>query len=97
MPKSGSSRRDYKGGFRDQYDKSDGTRGRKAKRKLCAFCVDKITDIDYKDAARLRKFISERAKILPRRVSGCCARHQRQLTVAIKRARHIAILPYTAD
>jgi small subunit ribosomal protein S18 len=59
--------------------------------------VDKVTDIDYKDASKLRKYISERAKILPRRVSGCCAKHQRQLTVAIKRARHIALLPYTSD
>ena len=97
MAKSGSSRGGYKGGYRDQYDKNDNPRGRRAKRKICAFCVDKVTDIDYKDAVKLRKFISERAKILPRRVSGCCARHQRQLTVAVKRARHIAILPYTAD
>ncbi|MDR1438953.1 MAG: 30S ribosomal protein S18 [Clostridiales bacterium] len=72
-------------------------RGRRAKRKICAFCVDKITEIDYKDAIKLKKYISERAKILPRRVSGCCAKHQRQLTVAIKRARHIALLPYTSD
>jgi len=98
MPKPGGSRRDNKGGYRgDQYDKNDGMRQRRAKRKICAFCVDKVTDIDYKDSLKLRKFISERAKILPRRVSGCCAKHQRQLTIAIKRARHIALLPYTAD
>ena len=98
MPKPGGNRRDNKGGYRgEQYDKSDGMRQRRPKRKICAFCVDKVTDIDYKDSIKLRKFISERAKILPRRVSGCCAKHQRQLTIAIKRARHIALLPYTAD
>ena len=67
------------------------------RKKVCAFCADKIEHIDYKDANRLRKFISERAKILPRRITGTCAKHQRQLTVAIKRARHIAILPYISD
>jgi small subunit ribosomal protein S18 len=72
-------------------------RNRRARRKACAFCIDKVTDIDYKDVARLRKFISERAKIQPRRITGTCAKHQRQLTTAIKRARHIAILPYSSD
>ncbi len=67
------------------------------KKKVCAFCADKIEHIDYKDVSRLRKFISERAKILPRRITGTCAKHQRQLTTAIKRARHIAILPYISD
>lgn len=71
-------------------------RGKKKKR-VCAFCVDKITVVDYKDPGRLRKFITERGKILPRRISGNCARHQRQLTVAIKRARQVALLPYTSD
>ncbi|MBQ7936366.1 MAG: 30S ribosomal protein S18 [Clostridia bacterium] len=70
---------------------------RKPRRKVCAFCVDKVTEIDYKDTAKLRKFISERAKILPRRVTGTCAKHQRQLTSAIKRARVIALLPYVSD
>lgn len=70
---------------------------RKPRRKVCAFCVDKVTEIDYKDTAKLRKFISERAKILPRRVTGTCAKHQRQLTAAIKRARVIALLPYVSD
>ena len=98
MPKPGGGNKyENRSGYREQYDKSDGPRQRRTKRKICAFCVDKITDIDYKDAVKLRKFISERAKILPRRVSGCCAKHQRQLTIAIKRARHIALLPYTAD
>ena len=67
------------------------------RKKVCAFCADKIEHIDYKDTARLRKFVSERSKILPRRITGTYAKHQRQLTVAIKRARHIAILPYISD
>ena len=66
-------------------------------KKVCQFCADKIAEIDYKDTARLRKCISERAKILPRRVTGTCAKHQRQVTVAIKRARNIALLPFTAE
>lgn len=72
-------------------------RGRKARKKVCGFCVDKVENIDYKDIARLRRYMSERGKILPHRVTGTCARHQRELTVAIKRARHLALLPYTAD
>ena len=70
---------------------------RRAKKKVCVFCVDKVDSIDYKDTGKLRKFISERGKIVPRRISGNCAKHQRQLTVAIKRARHIALLPFTAE
>ena len=70
---------------------------RRPKRKVCAFCVDKIETIDYKDVPRLRRYLSERAKIVPRRVTGTCARHQRQLTTAIKRARHLAFLPYVSD
>ena len=72
-------------------------RTRKAKKKVCQFCVDKVTDIDYKDVAKLRRYVSERAKILPRRITGTCAKHQRQLTIAIKRARHIALLPFSAE
>ena len=72
-------------------------RGRKGRKKVCSFCVDNIDTIDYKDVAKLRRFISERAKILPRRVTGTCARHQRELTVAIKRARHLALLPFSSD
>lgn len=71
--------------------------GRKGRKKVCAFCVDKVESIDYKDVAKLRRFISERAKILPRRVTGTCARHQRDLTIAIKRARHLALLPFSSD
>ena len=72
-------------------------RGRRPRRKVCQFCVDKVEQIDYKEIARLRRYINERGKILPRRMSGTCAKHQRQLSVAIKRARAIALLPYTAD
>ena len=71
--------------------------GRRGRRKVCAFCVDKVEEIDYKDTARLRKFTSDRGKILPRRVTGTCACHQRELTSAIKRARHVALLPYSTD
>lgn len=68
------------------------------KKKVCAFCIDRAEHIDYKDVSKLRKYISlERAKIVPRRVTGTCARHQRELTTAIKRARQVALLPYTAD
>jgi small subunit ribosomal protein S18 len=72
-------------------------RNRKAKKKVCNFCVDKVDSIDYKDVAKLRRYISERAKILPRRATGTCAKHQRQLTLAIKKARHIALLPYSSE
>ena len=71
-------------------------RGRRKKR-VCTFCVDKINFIDYKDVGKLRKHVSERGKILPRRVTGNCAKHQRTLTVAIKRARHVALLAYTQE
>ncbi|HET9493584.1 MAG TPA: 30S ribosomal protein S18 [Chloroflexia bacterium] len=64
------------------------------RRKVCGFCVDKVQEIDYKDIPRLRKYLSERAKIEPRRKTGTCARHQRALSVALKRARHMALLPY---
>ena len=87
--------------------RNDRPRGRRPKRKVCSFCVDKVDYIDYKDVAKLRRYVTERAKILARRffwagssirrISGCCAKHQRQLTVAIKRARQIALMPYTSD
>ena len=79
------------------YDKSDRRPNKKGRKKVCAFCVEKVEKIDYKDAAKLRRYTSDRAKILPRRVTGTCADHQRELTTAIKRARMIALLPYTAD
>ena len=78
------------------YDRDNRAKPRK-RRKVCQFCVDKMTHVDYKDTARLKKYLSERGKILPRRTTGTCALHQRQLTEAIKRARQIALLPYVAD
>lgn len=76
------------------FDKNMKTRKR---RKVCQFCVDKCTFVDYKDDAKLRRYTSERGKILPRRATGTCAMHQRQLTEAIKRARQVALLPYVVD
>ena len=70
---------------------------RRKKRKVCQFCAAKDARIDYKNTQRLQKYVTERGKILPRRISGTCAKHQRELTVAIKRARNIALLPYTLD
>lgn len=70
---------------------------KKRKRRGCVFCLDKVEHIDYKDTKKLQKFLSERGKILPRRVTGTCAKHQRPLTTAVKRARAIALLPYSAD
>ena len=72
-------------------------RGRKPRRKVCSFCVDKIEFIDYKDVGRIRRFTNERGKILPRRMTGNCAKHQRQLSEAIKRARAVALLPFTVE
>ncbi|MFZ5753353.1 MAG: 30S ribosomal protein S18 [Bacillota bacterium] len=72
-------------------------RGRRPRKRVCSFCVDKVESIDYKELGRLRKYITERGKILPRRISGNCAKHQRQLTIAIKRARNVALLPFTAE
>ena len=69
----------------------------KKRKKVCNFCVEKSESIDFKDVAKLRKYVSERSKILPRRITGTCAKHQRELTLAIKRARHIALLPYISD
>ena len=76
----------------------EGPRGPKRQhRKVCAFCVEKISFIDYKEVSRLRRFVSDRGKILPRRVTGTCAKHQRPLTAALERARSIALLPYTTE
>ena len=85
------------------YNKSaDGSsmkrRPMRRRKKVCAFCSDKEHDyIDYKDVAKLKRYMSERGKILPRRITGTCAKHQRALTVAVKRARHVALLPYSVD
>jgi small subunit ribosomal protein S18 len=83
--------RDREGG------KRGGGRMKRAKKKVCSFCVDKATSIDYKDINKIRKYVTERGKILPRRISGNCALHQRQVTDAIKRARNIALLPFTTE
>ncbi len=68
-----------------------------SRRKVCTFCVDKVETIDYKDIAKLRRYVTEKGKILPRRQTGTCAAHQRELTVALKRARFMALLPYVGD
>ncbi len=75
-----------------------GGRGRdfRSRRKVCAFCVDHVREIDYKDVSRLRRYLSDRGKIEPRRKTGTCAKHQRRLSVALKNARHMALMPYTA-
>lgn len=84
--------RENNGGYNN-----NGYNKRRPRKRVCQFCADKNAVIDYKDPAKLRKFISERGKILPRRVTATCAMHQRELTEAIKRARQIALLPYTSD
>ena len=78
-------------------EKTDRPLHRKPRKKICHFCADRVEAIDYKDVARLRKYDTERAKILPRRTTGTCAKHQRELTTAIKRARQVALLPYSND
>lgn len=79
------------------FDKTNPNNKMHKRRKVCQFCADKATFVDYKDIAKLKKFTSERGKILPRRATGTCAAHQRQLTEAIKRARQVALLPYIVD
>ncbi len=93
--------RHYGGGPRPGPRGSGGPPGarptRRPRRKVCAFCVDKVKRIDYKDVARVRRYLSDRARIEPRRKTGSCAKHQRMLTTALKRARHMALLPFTAE
>ena len=79
------------------FDKTNGQQKNRKRRKVCQFCVDKAQFVVYKDTAKLRKYLSERSKILPRRTTGACAYHQRMLTEAIKRARQVALLPYVTD
>ncbi len=81
---------------RSEAPKRRNTAGIRRRKKVCVFC-GKDNEISYKDTNKLKKYVSERGKILPRRVTGCCAKHQRALTLAIKRARHIALMPYVAD
>ena len=83
--------------MRENNNRRPGGKVRRSKRKVCAFCSEKAEKIDYKDVAKLRKFVTERGKILPRRISGTCAKHQRELTASIKRARNIALLPFTTE
>ena len=81
-------------------EKSDVPRKRtpiRRRKKVCVFCGENVAPVDYKDVATLKKYISERGKILPRRITGTCAKHQRAVTTAVKRARHIALLPYTVE
>lgn len=84
----GGPRRGKREGYRGKYT---------PRRKVCAFCAEKVQRIDYKDVARLRRFLSDRGKIDPRRKTGTCASHQRRLSIALKRARHLALLPFTAE
>ena len=70
---------------------------KRTRKKICMFCADRVEKIDYKDIPRLKKCMTERSKILPRRVTGACAYHQREVTIAIKRARHVALVPYVSD
>ena len=81
----------------DRADAPMKRRNIRRRKKVCVYCVDKNAVIDYKDTNKLKRYISERGKILPRRITGNCAKHQRALTVAIKRARHLALMPYTID
>ena len=71
--------------------------GMHRRKKVCVFCGKENNEIDYKDVNKLKRYVSERGKILPRRITGTCAKHQRAMTVAIKRARHIALMPYTVE
>src|SRR5437016_7664236 len=101
-PRSGPSRGPRRDGPSGGSGGSGGRYGgppglRRPRRRVCSFCVDKVQKIDYKDVGRIRRYISERGKIDPRRKSGTCAKHQRMLTAALKRARFMALLPYTAD
>ncbi len=82
---------------RDRDDREPRGRGGRGRKKVCAFCVEKASVIDYKDISKLRKYTSERGKIIPRRVTGTCAKHQRDLTIAIKRARHVALMAYSNE
>lgn len=82
---------------RNNNDDDSMPRQRRIKKKVCTYCADKSLVIDFKDTDKMKKFVSEKGKILPRRVTGLCAKHQREITVAVKRARHIGLLPYTVE
>jgi small subunit ribosomal protein S18 len=94
---SGGAPSGERGGDRQERPRRRGGGGRFGRRRVCSFCVDKVESIDYKEPAKLRRYVSDRGKIEPRRKTGTCARHQRMLTMALKRARHVALLPFTAQ
>jgi small subunit ribosomal protein S18 len=96
-PAGERSERGERGERGDRRGGPGGSRGRFQRRRVCAFCVDKVDKINYKDVNTLRRFISEQGQIDSRRRTGTCARHQRRLTIAVKRARYLALLPYTAE
>ena len=81
----------------NNYDEDYNPKFRKQRKKVCVLCSDKNFELDYKNADQLKKFVNDKGKILPRRTTGACAKHQRDITLAVKRARHIAILPYAQD
>jgi len=82
---------------RDNRDSDSGPGGMRRRKKICAFCVDKVKEIDYKEYDNLRRYVNEYGRIRPRRQTGTCARHQRSLARAVKRARHLALLPFVSD
>lgn len=96
QPRAGGARRGA-GGRKDGGRPQGGRPKYTPRRKVCSFCVDKVPEADYKDIGRLRRYVSDRGKIEPRRKTGTCAHHQRSLTIALKRARFLALLPYTAE
>ena len=90
-------RSNYRGGGGDYDGDNRNMRMRRPRRKVCSFCADKVAHIDYKDVSKLRRYVAESGKIIPRRMSGVCAKHQRELAVAIKRARHLALISYLGE
>lgn len=96
VPRPSAPRTSFRAGM-SRREGGRGERGGFGRRRVCAFCMDNVKVIDYKDAARLRRYLSERGKIEPRRKTGICSKHQRWLTTALKRARQLALLPYTAE
>ena len=88
---------DKRGQKRSNNDSDFNPKFKRMKKKVCYLCENKIEDVDYKDTERLKKYVSEKGKIVPKRVTGTCAKHQRKVTNAIKRARHIALMPFTQE
>ena len=92
-----SDKKNNKKNNKKKYDEDYNPRFRKQRKKVCALCSDKNFNLDYKNYDQMKKFVNDKGKILPRRTTGACAKHQRDITIAVKRARHIAILPYTQN